>query len=260
MALCIPAQGEEARVYRVGVVPQFDSRTTHDIWSPILLQLQATTGFQFQWVGSPSIPEFEKRVAEQDFDFVYINPYQGLVASADYTPLVRDVKIPLQGIIVVRKDSALTTLPALQGKAMDFPAPNALAASLMPRAHLAHIGVQVQVRYVKTHSSVYLNVATGQTDAGGGVLQTLEDQPASVRGKLKILYTTQAVPSHPIMGNKRLSLEVRERVRTALIALGDTESGRSLLQRVPIDKIGPTVTEDYAVLKRMNLERFYVPN
>ncbi|MGI9132369.1 MAG: PhnD/SsuA/transferrin family substrate-binding protein, partial [Rhodoferax sp.] len=80
------AWADEPIVYKVGVVPQFDSRTTFDIWTPILAKLQHSTGLQFQLVGSPNIPDFEKKVGQQEFDFVYLNPYQALVVSNNYVP------------------------------------------------------------------------------------------------------------------------------------------------------------------------------
>ena len=259
-ALLGTAQAQDAAVYKVGVVPQFDSRTTYDIWTPILAQLQTATGLHFQLVGSPNIPEFEKRVSQQEFDFVYLNPYQWLVASNNYVPLVRDVQTPLEGIIVVRKDSAFNELSDLKGKTIDFPAPNALAASLMTRAHLDQAGVNVQARYVKTHTSVYLNVALGQADAGGGVLQTLEDQPAAVRKQLRVIYKTNAVASHPLAANRQLSAALRDQVRAALVALGESKDGHALLLRVPFDQVGRASADDYTPLRRMGLEKYYVPN
>lgn len=262
---CLPAALQTAAasddmVLRVGVVPQFDSRTTYDIWAPILASLEALTGLKFQLAGSPNIPEFEKRVGQEEFDLAYLNPYQGLVAADNYLPLVRDIATPLEGIAVVHKDSTIQGLADLQGKTMDFPAPNALAASLMMRSQLDHAGIKVRVRYVKTHTSVYLNVALGQADAGGGVLQTLEDQPDAVRKQLRIIFRTVGVASHPVIAHKRLSRAVREQVRAAFIAMGETSAGRALLLRVPFDRVGQATAEDYLSLKRMGLEKFYVPN
>ena len=254
------ARAQEAAVYRVGVVPQFDSRTLHDIWTPLLAQLQARTGFHFVLVGSPNIPAFEQQFAQQAFDFMYANPYHALMAANHYVPLVRDTVTLLQGIIVVRKDSPIKDLRGLQGLKVDFPAPNALAASLLTRAHLSAAGVDVQTRYVKTHSSVYLNVALGQADGGGGVLQTFEEQPAAVRDSLRILDKTIKVVSHPVMANHRIPASVRAQVQSAFLALGETAEGRALLQRIPFDQVGVASAADYTPLKRLGLEKFYVAN
>ncbi len=255
-----PAVADDTTVYRVGIVPQFDSRTIHDIWTPILAQLQTRTGLRFVLVGSANIPVFEKKFEQQEFDFAYINPYHAVMAASHYVPLVRDVATPLQGIIVVHSDSPIKKLSDLQGKNMDFPAPNALAASLLPRAQLSEAGITVQARYVKTHTSVYLNVALGQTDAGGGIQQTLEEQPIQVREKLRVIDRTIAVASHPLMASRRISQDVHEKVRAALLALGETADGRAMLSRIPMDKVGLATPANYEVLKQMGLHKVYVPN
>ncbi len=255
-----PAAAADTTVYRVGIVPQFDGRTIHDIWTPILAQLQTRTGLRFVLVGSAGIPVFEKKFEQQEFDFAYVNPYFAMLLASHYVPLVRDVATQLQGVIVVRNDSPIHKLSDLQGKNMDFPAPNALAASLLPRAKLSEAGITVQARYVKTHTSVYLNVALGQTDAGGGIQQTLEEQPTQVREKLRVIDKTIAVASHPLMASRRISQDVREKVRAALLALGETADGRAMLSRIPMDKIGLATPADYEGLKQMGLHKLYVPN
>ena len=254
------ARAADELVYSFGVTPQFDSRTTNDTWSPILAQLQARTGLRFELMGAPNIPAFERRFGQQEFDFAYVSPYLAMLASSSYVPLVRDVATLLVGIIVVRKDGPIQDLRSLQGKSMAFPAPNAMAASLMTRAHLDQLGVAVQPHYVKTHTSVYLNVALGQTDAGGGVLQTLEEQPLNVRERLRVLDKTIGVAPHPVVANKRIDPKVRERVRAALLALGETAEGRALLVKVPINRLGRADAEDFLPLKRLGLNKFYVEN
>ncbi len=255
-----PAVAADTTVYRVGIVPQFDSRTIHDTWTPILAQLQTRTGLRFVLVGSANIPVFEKKFEQQEFDFAFMNPYHALMAASHYVPLVRDVATQLQGVIVVHKDSPIKKLSDLQGKNMDFPAPNAMATSLLPRAKLNEAGITVQARYVKTHTSVYLNVALGQTDAGGGVQHTLVDQPIQVREKLRIIDRTIEVASHPLMASRRISPDVREKVRAALLALGETADGRAMLSRINIDKVGLATPADYEALKKMGLHKVYVPN
>ena len=255
-----PTVADTTTVYRVGIVPQFDSRTTYNIWTPILAQLQTRTGLRFELVGSPNFPAFEKEFERQEFDFAYTNPYHAVMSASHYVPLVRDVAAQLQGVIVVHIDSPIKKLSDLQGKNMDFPAPNALAASLLPRAKLNEAGITVQARYVKTHTSVYLNVALGQTDAGGGVQQTLEQQPIAVRKKLRVIDRTIAVASHPLLANRRISQDVQEKVRAALLALGETADGRAMLSRIPMDKVGLAIPATYEALKQMGLHKVYVPN
>ncbi|MCP4702811.1 MAG: phosphate/phosphite/phosphonate ABC transporter substrate-binding protein [Gammaproteobacteria bacterium] len=247
--------------YSFGVVPQFDTRHLQSVWQPILQTLERETGLQFKLRGSPTIPRFEKELMEGHFDFAYMNPYHALLASEanGYRPLLRDNGKTLYGILVVRKDDPIKEPGELAGRRVAFPAPNALGASLQIRADFADkFGIEVEPRYVKTHSSVYLNVILGETAAGGGVQKTLARQSPEIRGQLRVLHSSQKVSPHPITAHPRVPLEIQERVRKGFLAIGATEEGRALLAKVPIQRIGEASIDDYTPLRTLRLERFYV--
>lgn len=250
-----------AETYAVGVVPQFNARTLQSIWTPILQELERRTGHTFELRGSKSISAFEKQFMAGEFDFAYMNPYHFILArkTQGYLPLVRDTGKRLRGILVVRKDVAIDDVEQLQDKAIAFPSPNALGASLMLRAQLAReFNLRFEPRYVKSHDSVYLNVVTGRMVAGGGVGRTLARQPSEVREQLRVLYTTPAVASHPVTVHPRVPETVRSMVKNALIAMGESESERQLLAKIPIGTAGEALSEDYVPLQKMGLDAFYV--
>ncbi len=247
--------------YTVGIVPQFDSRQLFSVWRPILDAVSERTGLRFRIRGAPSIPEFEKEFLKGAFDFAYMNPYHMLLAhnQQHYIPLVRDHSSPLYGILVVQNDSPINHVQELEGKTVVFPAPNALAASLLMRAELTDLhGVNIQPRYVKTHSSVYLNVALGEAPAGGGVNNTWHQQPQQIRDGLRILYETRRVPPHPFVTHPRIPEEIQQKIKRALLDIGHSEEGGALLAKVPIPKIGPASLEDYHLLGDLGLDSYYV--
>jgi len=247
-------------VYSFGVVPQFDSKRIQEIWQPILEQLQKQTGVQFSLQGSRNIPQFEQEFLQGKFDFVYMNPYHIIMANQQqgYIPFARDIGKHLYGILVVRKDSPIDTINALEGRTLAFPAANALAASLMPRALLADkFNISIKAKYVNTHTSVYLNVALGLVAAGGGVQKTLAQQKPEVRDALRVLFKTQSVAPHPVCVHPRVPQGVRQRVQEAFLALGRTESGKKLLARIPIQQVGPASLTDYTPIQQLGLDKLY---
>jgi phosphonate transport system substrate-binding protein len=255
-----PAQDTVSR-YTFGVVPQFDARKVYAIWRPILNELEKNTGYKFRLAGSPTIPAFEVQFTVGEFDFAYMNPYHALKAaqSQQYVPLVRDVGRTLYGIIVVRQDSPITRVEQLDGKTVAFPAPNALGASLIPRADFENrFGIKAVPRYVQSHSSVYLNVALGRVEAGGGVQKSFSQQDTAVRNKLRIIYQTREFSPHPVVAHGRIPKAVRDKVTQAFFKLAETEQGRILLSKVPINKIGPASLADYQPLSEWGLDKYYV--
>lgn len=257
----INVQAEKKRIYTIGIVPQFEIRHIRKIWSPIIKEIEKNTGYKLKFIGSPTIPDFEREFHAGRFDFAYMNPYHLLLAkkTQGYIPLIRDNGRKLHGILVVRKDSGIESVKDLNGKKIAFPAPNALGASLLMRANLSNdYKVNFRPVYVKTHSSVYLNVVVKQTTAGGGVQKTLNQQRDNIKGALKILHRTPAVAPHPFTAHPRVPVEVREHIKNTFLSLGENEIGRALLAKIPMKKVGEAKMSDYTPLNKFNLERFYV--
>jgi phosphonate transport system substrate-binding protein len=244
--------------YTLGIIPQFEQRKLHAIWKPIVEELERRTGFRFELQTTLKIQDFEKEFFKGGFDFVFINPYHLFMTTEShrYIPLVSDTR-PLRGILVVRKDSPVTKPEDLEGKVVAFPSPNAVGASLMIRADLERLRhVKVKPIYVKTHSSVYLHVATGLAAAGGGVERTLQEQAPEIRDSLRVIYTTRGMQSHPVAAHPRVAKENREKVRRALLAMDATPEGRALLSRVPIRKVVAVSLDDYLAMRGWGLDDY----
>ena len=248
-------------ILKLGVVPQFSARHLRTVWEPIAQTIGNQANVMVKIIGSSSISVFEQQFMTGVFDIVYLNPYHMVKAhqAQGYQPILRDVKQSLQGIIVVRKNSPIQKVQDLHGKVIAFPAPNALGAALIPRAELDRtFHISFTPWYVKSHSSVYLNVLLGRAVAGGGAQKTLIQQPAHVRKALRVIYRTSKIASHPIAVHPRVRPEIRRRIQQAFITISQTAPGNTLLSNIPIKRLGLTSIKDYNYLKRMNLERYYV--
>ncbi|MEH6502886.1 MAG: phosphate/phosphite/phosphonate ABC transporter substrate-binding protein [Cycloclasticus sp.] len=248
-----------SEVHSVGVVPQFESRQIAHIWQPILKEVSRRSNIQLKLKASPNMVAFEKQLKEGVFDFAYMNPYQAVTSQQiqGYKPLLKDNGRKLFGIIVVKKDSPIRSVQELDGQQVAFPSATALGATLLTRAELARkFNITLNGLYVKSHSSVYLNVIMGTAIAGGGVQNTLLQQPAAILGKLRVLYTTDTVPSHPISAHPRVSPPIQATIQQTFLDLGNDKKGQQLLANIPMKKIGPATIGDYDVVKNLKLEKF----
>lgn len=260
LTLAPPVPASAGTPYTLGVVPQFGQRQLFAIWDPIVKELSLRTGLDIQLVVTLTVPEFEWALEKGTFDFVYANPYHILRVSDSqgYIPLVRD-REPLRGILLVRRDSPVKSVVELAGKTLAVPSPNALGASLLLRADLDHLyGVRLSMVKARTHNSVYLTVLNGLTDAGGGVQKTLAEQAPDVREGLRVLYTTRAMPSHPLAAHPRIKPDVRERARKALLEMSATPTGKALLDEIPMPSPVAASLEDYLVMRNWGLETYWV--
>lgn len=256
----LAATGASAsETYTFAVVPQFEQRKLFRIWKPVIDEVARRSGVQLKLVATLTVAEFERELSAGSFDFSYANPYHILRESRrqGYVPLLRDSQ-PLTGVLVVARDSPVRSLADLDGKTLAVPSPNALGASLLLRADLELHRVRVAVVDVKTHSSVYLNVANRLVDAGGGVHKTLDEQDENIRKGLRILYTTRGMPSHPVSAHPRVPAGVRDAVRRAFFDLAATPAGRALLEDVQMPNPVGTSIDDYLVMQDWGLEKYWV--
>lgn len=231
--------------YSFGVVPQQSAKQLARLWTPIFQYIERNSGVKLQFATAKNIPEFEKRLSAGVYDFAYMNPYHFTVFNQDpgYRSLLVRIDQPIKGIVVVRKDSPLTSLEDLAGESLAFPSPAAFAASVLPRAQLSQQQISYTPRYVSSHDSVYLNVAKGIFPAGGGVKRTFNNTKPEVKAQLKVLWTTKPYTPHAIAFHPRVNNADYEEVQRAFIAMSTTEEGKALLKSLKI-KVGLREAQD----------------
>ena len=251
---------EQHKSFNFAVVPQLPALTLHKHWKPFLDRLTDLTGYKFNLVIHPSIPSFESDLYHGNPDFAYMNPYTQVLVkkSLGYTPIIRDQKRKLSGILVVRADSKIQSLKELDGKTLAFPSPNAFAASLYMRALLIEKEkLEIKPVYVNTHANVYRTVIHGQTPAGGGVNKTFLTESDAVKEQLRILYTTPSVAPHPIGVHPRVDRKITSDIQSAILSMTKKESDRKILSDIHIPTpIAADYQRDYLPLEDLNLDRY----
>ena len=217
-----------------GIVPQQSAQTLAKMWVPVMDELSKRTGKRVVFATAKDIPTFEQRLANKEYDIAYMNPYHYVVYSegSGYRALAKQSDKQIQGIIVVRNDSALTSLKDLDGMTLAFPAPAAFAASIIPQAMMKELGISFTPKYVSSHDSVYLNVFHEFSMAGGGVMRTLNGTPAAVRDNLRVLWRSQKYTPHAIASKDTVSEETRKSVLDALLALNEKNEYQELLNSI----------------------------
>jgi phosphonate transport system substrate-binding protein len=249
--------------YIVGVVPQFATQIISSTWEPLLEELAAKTGDTFELVIETDITQFEVAFERGDYDIAYMNPWHAVIAfeTQGYVPIVKDGANSLKGILIVKADSEISEVSQLDNAEIAFPSPNALSASLLMRTELATLhGLTVTPLYVRTHPSVYLNVALGKSLAGGGVLRTLRAQPQSLQDQVKIIYETREVSPHPIVAHRSISAEARLKIANALLDIAAEPEGAALFAGIPMQQPTSAKLEEYLALRDWRLREFYVAN
>jgi phosphonate transport system substrate-binding protein len=227
-----PAKAE--KVYSFAVVPQQSASQLAETWSPVLAWLSQQSGVQLRFVTTPDIPSFEKALSAAEYDFAYMNPYHFTIFNdkPGYHALARAKDARLKGIVVIAKNSPINHIDQLSGSTISLPAPASFAASLLVQAELKRHGVTVRPEFVKSHNSVYRNVALGLFPAGGGVPRTLLMMDEAVRNELRVLWETPEFTSHAIAYHPHTEPEVIKQLQQAMEAMPKDPIGLELLSNI----------------------------
>lgn len=248
-------------VYTFGVGPVQSSTELAKRWIPILRHLSAATGYELQFNTARDIPAFQADVVAGAFDFVFINPYHYLQShdSSGYMAFAREKDGALVGIVVARKDDALSDMAQLNGRAVAFPAPNALAATWLPVNMMRERRIEVKPNYVKSMDSVYLSVARGLFPAGGGEMRTFNALAPETRDQLKIIWRAEPLPPFAFAAHPRVPKAVVKKVQAAMAGMSAHPKTMALLRAVNLAGVENTVDADYNAFREMKITPPSIP-
>ena len=252
----IDMAAESGNTLTFGIVPQQSAGTLARLWTPLLENLSATTGYQITFKTAPDIPEFERRLATGMYDLAYMNPYHYTTfhQQPGYMAFAKEKDKKLQGIIVVRADSPYQDMTELADQTLAFPSPAAFAASIVMRANLRNQSIPFEAKYVSSHDSVYRSVARGLYPAGGGVMRTFNNIEEDRRKQLRILWTSPGYTPHAFAAHPRLDSSVVDTIQAAMVQLDQTEAGRTLLGNLKLKGITPASDGEWDNIRAMNLQ------
>ncbi|MBJ6138929.1 phosphate/phosphite/phosphonate ABC transporter substrate-binding protein [Marinobacter litoralis] len=251
------AQTVDEQTLWFGIVPQQAAEKLAKQWLPVLKLLSEKTGLKLGFATAPSIPEFEKRLADGAYDFAYMNPHHFTVFNErpGYRSLARQRNHVIHGIIVVSADLNIESLEELAGKNLAFPAPGAFAATLITRAFLDSHAPGYSATFVNSHDSVYRAVAEGLFDAGGGIVRTYNKVDDSFRKKLEILWISPGYTGHAFAAHPRVSDDALQVLQEAMIGMEATVEGRNLLESLGMNGFQKASDMDWDDVRSLGIER-----
>lgn len=238
-----------------GVVPQQSASKLAKLWSPIIQEIALQSGIEIKFSTAPDIPTFQKRLISGEYDIAYMNPYHYIVfnQSTGYKAFAKARDKMIKGIIVVHKDSPITSFNELNNKTLAFPAPAAFAATILTQSDLSKNKVNFRSEYVSSHDSVYRTVAKGIYPAGGGVLRTFNNVDPSISSQLRILSTTKGYTPHAIAAHPRIEQTKINKIQKALTMLEQSESGKTLLNSINIKGFEKAKDSDWDDIRKLTI-------
>jgi len=254
--LMISSSFVTAETLTFGIVPQQSAKKLAKLWTPISRYLSEKTGVTVLFSTAQDIPTFEKRLLAGEYDIAYMNPYHYTVfhQKPGYEAIAKQQDREIKGIVVVAKESDITSLDQLSGATLAFPSLAAFAASVLPRAKMAKEGIDITPKYVSSHDSVYLTVSKGLFLAGGGVMRTFNNTAPEVREKLRVLWATPGYTPHAIAVHPRVNADLRQKIQQALIDMDQDPEGEALLKAIHFKGLERAENKDWDDVRDLNIK------
>ncbi|PVV13212.1 MAG: phosphonate ABC transporter substrate-binding protein [gamma proteobacterium symbiont of Ctena orbiculata] len=246
-------------VYLFGVHPLHNPQHLYKVFGPLMDYLsEKIAGVRFKLEASRNYAAYDKKLYAHKFHFSLPNPYQTINAvDKGYRVFAKmGDDNNFRGIILVRRDSDIRQVSDLSGKAVSYPAPTALAATMMPQYYLQTHGVDVMQeldnRYVGSQESSVMNVYLKQTAAAATwppPWLALAKQRPELKKELKVIWETEPLINNGLVVSPDVPATIVQQVHDLLVNLHTHQQGREILEPMELSRFESANDDSYRVVR-----------
>ena len=249
-------------VLTVGFIPAEDSRAMVRQSQAILDIVAKHTGMKVDtFVGSDYNATIEALRAGH-VDVALLGPFSYVLATTvapgeafAVTVIARTMQPSYKSIIIAGKDSNINSLADLKGRTFAFVDPGSTSGFMVPSAAFIKAGITPekdfkQVMYSGGHDSTIVAVGSGKVDAGSVADRIYERGCAKGLAdcnKLKVVWTSPAIPNDPLLYRKNLSDDMKKKIREAFFSIKNLAFG----EMGTVARFDPATDADYDPLREI---------
>lgn len=246
--------------YVIGVHPLHNSQRLFEVFGPLTRYLSDNIpAVSFKLEASRNYAAYEKKLYARAFPFSLPNPYQTINAiDRGYQVFAKmGDDQNFRGIILTRKDSGIKSVTDLKGGAVSYPAPTALAATMMPQYFIQSHGVDVvselDNRYVGSPESAVMSVFLGQTVAASTwppPWYALKKERPELAEQLTISWETKPLLNNGFVVLPTVPDHIVEQVKAVLINLHKSEEGQKILTSMELSRFEEASNSTYIPIRK----------
>lgn len=232
----------DRNLYHFAVHPLYNPEMLSSVFTPLMEYLnERIPNATFQLEASRDYTAFEDKIRRRSVEFLLPNPYQTLLGQLNgyhvFAKMGNDADF--HGIFITRRDSGIHSVSQLKGKTISYPAPTAIAATMLPQQFLQDHGIDVNSDianiYVGSQESSILAAYHRQADVAATWpppwRNFVKDHPREA-AQLKVLWQTPSLPNNSFMARNDVAADLVQKVRKALLDMPTDPVGRKVLQQM----------------------------
>ncbi len=236
----------KSSVYIFGIHPLHNPKHLFEVYQPMVDYInKRIEGSELRLEASRNYAAYDKKLFSGYFHFSLPNPYQTIISLQNgyrvFGKMADDENF--RGIILVRKDSGIKEVKDLLGKVVSYPAPTALAATMMPQWYLQQHGLSVKDditnSYVGSQESSIMNVYLGKSAAASTWPPPwkafIKERP-EIAEQVMIKWETKPLLNNGLVVRKDVPQELVERVKEIILSLHTNPEGRKILSAMELSR------------------------
>jgi phosphonate transport system substrate-binding protein len=242
--------------YSFAIHPLHNPQRLFDNFNPLVQYLNGRIrNAELYLEASKDYPSFDDKLAREAVDFALPNPYQTITSlNYNYRVIAKmGDDFNFRGIILLRKESKINDVTELKGKTISYPAPSALAATMMPQFYLYENGLDVMndttSLYVGSQESSIMNVFQGDVDAAATwptPWELLIKELPEISEKIKVMWQTETLPNNGVVAHKRVPQQLSQEIQRLLANMHHNKEGQRILKKIYLSKFEHANNETFA--------------
>lgn len=229
-----------AQPLTVGLIPSEDAQAMLENSKIVIDSLQTQLGMPVKPFIATDYNGIIEALRSKKLDVAYLGPFSYVLASSvanveafSVAQTKKTGKSAYKSLIIVRKDSGITSLQQLQKHTMAFVDPSSASGNLFPTAGLQKQGIEPnkyfsRVIFSGSHDASILAVANKKVDAAAVADRILAS--AIAKGVVKqdefnVVWTSEDIPESPMVWRKDLSPELKQKIAAAFANIKDVQWG-----------------------------------
>jgi phosphonate transport system substrate-binding protein len=253
----------EAGVLKVGIIPAEDGRAVVRQSKEVMDQISAALKMKTEiFVGSDYNATIEA-LRSNKVDVALMGAFGYVLATTQapveafaVTVTAKSNSPDYHSIIIARADANdLTSMDSLKGHTFAFVDPSSTSGSLMPKAAMldSHIVPETDLKkviYSGGHDASIIAVVEGKVDAASvadRIYAGACDKKAIDCSKLKVIWTSPAIPNDPLFYRKGISEDMKKKIRDAFYGIKNLTFG----EMGTVARFDPATDATYDVVRNI---------
>lgn len=247
------------KIYIFGIHPLHNPKRLFEVYQPLVDYINANLkGVKLKLEASRNYASYDEKLFSGHFHFSLPNPYQTVTASTKGYKIFGKMGDDenFRGIILVRKDANITKVSDLKGKSVSYPAPTALAATMMPQWYLHTHGIDInrdiKNLYVGSQESSIMNVYLKKVIAASTWpppwMAFIKERP-EVAKSVEVKWQTDPLPNNGLVVRYDVPRELTKKVGKILFNLHTHKIGREILKPMELSRFEEANSSTYAPVR-----------